>query len=345
MTYQDNKIVNSKDGAKDCTFNQLPHFTNKIPFDITQLNKIQLDAIFVPTIREQSTFITLIEMYSEMTQHLWIMPTKNAIPFFFNSITLPPNVELIPSSRIESEHRLLLERNSSNNPTRKIADDYDIPSKRNLALKISRNKGYDTILLLDDDITIEPDTSILLSRIRNTEATIGGCCIHDFPDVSTIEHVERYVTGRRSKTMPGGNCMVINIKKISGFFPYLYNDDWFFSVWNTRNTPGLYVGDAYQTPHFPWHFIQRVRFEEFGDTIINGLLGKNDKDLHSDLFIEDYWANELELRRNYLNELFSETSENEFQKAILAALYENNKYTPLQCCNTWKFLCHELEEE
>ena len=287
--------------------------------------------------------INLLSRYAETAQHVWIMPTRNALAAFSNVTVLPSNVRFVSQSIIEAEHRALLHRKSSHNPSREIADNYDIPSKRNLALKISREYGYEMVLLLDDDIEVTSQVILAMAQLRGLKTPIGGCCILDYPDVSTIEHIERYSTGYPSATMPGGNCMVINTSHISGFFPYLYNDDWFFAIWNTRQYPGIYFGDAAQTSHSPWHSLARVRFEEFGETLVTGIMGKTAAELQADLFVEDFWNEVLESRREYLSNLFSTTSTPEFRQAIATAINENRTYSPRQCCDAWKCLYLELE--
>ncbi len=148
---------------------------------------------------------------------------------------------------------------------------YDIPAKRTAALAHARQEGYTRIGLLDDDIYLS-ETNLLTARAAlNDNVDMASFHILEYPDVSTVEHIERIVLHKPSKISIGGNCLFLSVDAVDTYFPRIYNDDWFFLFAHVKGARIASLGEARQRPYQAWEQPGRARFEQFGDLIIEGL--------------------------------------------------------------------------
>lgn len=205
---------------------------------------------------------------------------------------------------------------SARNPSSVHKPEYDIPYKRNIALGNAEQNGYKTICLLDDDIRLD-DASLYKARQALHEGVeLGSFHVLDYPDVSTIDHIERLIRQRPSRVSIGGNCLFLRMDAVSSFFPDAYNDDWYFIFKHIGHKRIATFGQTYQRPYQPWKDLDRVGFEQFGDIIIEG--AKNNIKNGRPVFQGDaiYWQNILNVYTARLEELLTLTTEPVFVKAI-----------------------------
>lgn len=270
---------------------------------VQQVPSSTLDAIFVPTCRTESAFVRQLEQLASLADILCILPTGPASETFQSTKAFPRNLRIIPSETIATIHRHFLQRASSQNPSLIVTPDYDLPAKRNLALHLARSCGLQRICLLDDDITISPEQVRAATGALSEDVPMAGFYVFDFPDVSTIDHIHRMVTNTPSETLPGGNCLFTLVNRVEGFFPYIYNEDWIFVLHNSTSRTGFVAGDVKQEAHTPWQNHNRVKFEEFGEAVISGLLPLPNVINAPEALSVDYWASVCTERQEWLTAL------------------------------------------
>ncbi len=276
----------------------------------------RLDAIFVPTCRAASTFLRQVELLASLAEAIYVLPTGLALDSFQSKRTFPRNVRVLSSEAITEIHRNFLCRSSSHNPSRIAGAHYDLPTKRNLALHLARLSGLRRICLLDDDITITTNQVKAATAALSQDSPISGFYVFDFPDVSTIDHIHRMVTSSPSETLPGGNCLFMLVDSVEGFFPYIYNEDWIFVLHNLTRRSGSVIGEVKQEAHSPWLDDNRVRFEEFGEAVITGLLPLHDVIHSAESLSADYWAHICLERRQWLVDLYAACTDVKLRQTI-----------------------------
>jgi hypothetical protein len=303
-------------------------FVDKLPRAFQHKSAPKLDAIFVPTRRTGGAFRRQLEALASLTELLFVLPTGPAFQSFRSKDTLPPNVRIVSNDTITDIHRRFLIRSSSQNPSRVISQTYDLPAKRNLSLHLARSYGFRRICLLDDDITITESQVVSATAALSKSSPMSGFYVFDFPDVSTIDHIHRMVTNDPSETLPGGNCLFMLLDSIEGFFPYTYNEDWIFVLHNSTRQTGYVLGEVKQEAHAPWLDTNRVRFEEFGEAIISGLLPLSGVINAPEAASADYWATICKERREWLAELFEMCHDSLYRRTVQTAAECLERFVP-----------------
>jgi len=104
----------------------------------------------------------------------------------------------------------------------------DLSVKRNLGLLLGAAAGWRSLLFLDDDIRdIEPRL-VLRAVAGLAEFDVVGMFPSDFPDNSVVCHANR-LAGESQDVFLSGSAAVVDPTRKLGFFPRVYNEDWFFS--------------------------------------------------------------------------------------------------------------------
>jgi hypothetical protein len=204
--------------------------------------------------------------------------------------------------------------------------DYDLPAKRSACLAHARENGWDRIGLLDDDIRLS-DRQVLCARTALSEgaemATFHVLC---YPDVSTIDHVERLLTRQPSRVSPGGNCLFLRASACVAPFPRIYNDDSLFLMRHRGAATIVSIGAAAQRPHRPWEDTRRVRFEQFGDILIEGI--KLSLESRGAMPVgPSYWESYLARYRSRLDGLLRRAPSGVLSHAVVAARHAASAFT------------------
>lgn len=282
----------------------------------------KLDAIYIPTLKDRSLPCTDLK---------WLLRYAKEIIFLFSEekAEWATNRDNIKSTTINDSvfYNDYKNRNVNINISNKWRPDFDIPVKRSYALLDARERNLKKILLLDDDIfMLEDNMATGLSGIDNGISVVGFH-VADFPDVSTIDHIERIITKKSNWISMTGSCMFINVKKVSGYFPLIYNEDLFFFLNQEDKSKIMSGGFIKQKKYEPWLYPQRVRHEQFGDLIYEAIKRN---------FITNNgkinWEYEIEFRLSRIKELIKLTDNDLFQKSLLAA-YEATKEITLNDIN------------
>jgi len=223
--------------------------------------QFEIEAFFIPTLGRKNNIELLIKCLLDYKKPVYVIGSQDTVS---RSIYEKTNFTCISN---ELHYRFLTSLESSQNPSSIYKSDYDLPTKRNVALEIARKKGYKYVVLIDDDILPTNINFLKSSSLFERGATIVGYYSLEFPDKSTVSLIESALTQRAPGVCLSGNCLAINMDKITGFFPYVYNEDWLF-IMNNMTQGDIYgAGIVSQCDHKPWLDFERIRFEQFGDVI------------------------------------------------------------------------------
>lgn len=181
----------------------------------------------------------------------------------------------------------------------------DTSLKRNLALLLSKLIGWQRIVFLDDDIRGPSVNDLcraadLLSIYNAVGMTVGG-----FPDNSVVCHAYRAVGGPQDSFI-GGGALAVEIARNRGFFPDIYNEDWFYLLDPIKGLQPLAVaGSVVQGVYDPFRNDERARSEEFGDVLAEGIFWLLDqgRSLHQADTL--HWRDFIERRRRFIKHVLA----------------------------------------
>lgn len=184
---------------------------------------------------------------------------------------------------------------------------WDLPIKRNFALLHSIQKGFEKILLVDDDINgITPQIISMGTKALHSN-NIAGCLIESYPDTSVIGHIEQKY-GEKYYPFLSGSFLFIKPRITEGFFPLIYNEDWLFMIPSINNKSITAISSIKQKPYDPFDNLNRVKLQEFGEIIANGLFELITQSKYLERFNLSFWNNYINYRRTYVNELLSQSN-------------------------------------
>jgi len=175
----------------------------------------------------------------------------------------------------------------------------DLGIKRNLGWLMSRMVGWRRVMFLDDDIV-----DIRIEDVRDATALLDdfpavGLVNTGFPDNSVVCHAYRAAGGRQS-TFIGGGALLIDPQRIDSFFADVYNEDWLFLYHCLGQGSVAMVGEASQDPYDPFANPSRARYEEFGDTLAEGLYFLLDEGRPGRRLDERFWERFIADRRKLI---------------------------------------------
>lgn len=244
-------------------FGQL-HISNCNSYNSTT----KLDAVYVPSLSTRRTPSTSIELLSRFSKEIVFVYTDR-IGLFESNDSASIRVETIENNSD------FLNNYNSRKVNRNLAiawrPDFDIPHKRSFALSDARCHGYKRIMLLDDDLFLSEDNLISAISALNNGAVIVGFHVTNYPDVSTIDHLERLVLGKDNIISMTGSCMIIDMTSVCGDFVNVYNEDLFFFLSQKNIEKVVSGGCILQEKSLPWLNLSRVMHEQFGDLIYDSL--------------------------------------------------------------------------
>jgi hypothetical protein len=179
----------------------------------------------------------------------------------------------------------------------------DISLKRNYALLLARAVGARRLLFLDDDIVVPDWVDVLRgSGALSHRFHAVGMDIKGFPDNSVVCHANR-LTGGEQDTFVGGGALMLNPQRVTGFFPNVYNEDWFFLLERAAHRLVGIAGVAAQRPYDPFATPIRAEREEFGDVLAEGLFWLLDEGRPAEDADEAYWREALNRRGRLISQV------------------------------------------
>jgi hypothetical protein len=155
----------------------------------------------------------------------------------------------------------------------------DTADKRNLAIMLARQMGWETVLFLDDDVTgvhrPELDRMSQLMAQKNSQGSslkAVGWAFQSCADNSVVCHAYRN-SGGPQDTFIGAGALFIRCDPQAGvsFFPRVYNEDWMFLLDSVVTGRVALAGNLDQAEYDPFKDPARAANEEFGDVLAEGL--------------------------------------------------------------------------
>lgn len=174
----------------------------------------------------------------------------------------------------------------------------DIARKRNIGLLLARLCGRRRILFLDDDIRGMEPSLIRKAAALADRYPIVGFRVREFPDNSVVCHAYRAAGGEQS-TFVSGSCLLVDTYRVETFFPWAYNEDWFFFHDAVAARLVAVAGELTQLEYDP--FRRNAASEEFGDLIAEALV----RAIHrgSTVGTPAFWRDAIARRGRFIDEV------------------------------------------
>jgi hypothetical protein len=174
----------------------------------------------------------------------------------------------------------------------------DLSMKRNLGLVLARLLGWTKLMFLDDDIdgVTSGDLAALAAGLESH--SVSALLPVQFPDNSVACHAYRLGGGKQG-VFASASGMGVRCDLDLGFFPNIYNEDWFFFADEAANHRIAKVGESHQREYDPFVDPRRAAFEEFGDLLAEGLYARldvNEKIWDVDV---NYWQDFIKMRMEF----------------------------------------------
>ena len=274
-----------------------------------------LDAIYMPTQGHRATPATQVTELHRHCGRLVLQFSGEIAPWAIETID---HTEVRRSLSEEFEERYC-QFSANQNSSVALSPNYDIPAKRSAALEDARFRGFKYIGLLDDDIYLSQADLLHARTLLHEGIDMVSFHVLDYPDVSTIDHIERIVTGIPSKVSIGGNCLFLDVECAKTFFPRAYNDDWFFLFAHCATSEIVSAGTARQRLYRPWKIAGRAAFEQFGDIAIEGMRSMLCEARDPFSGNRDFWQIHLSEYLSRLDRLLGASPTGKMRESLLAA--------------------------
>lgn len=166
---------------------------------------------------------------------------------------------------------------------------HDLSTKRNLGLLLARMLRWQRAMFLDDHIygVSKQDVDALAAGLGDHSVSV--LIPDEFPDNSVACHAYRVGGGEQGTFASAGAMGVRCDRHDLGFFPNIYNGDWFFFSKEAASRKIISVGSSQQREYDPYADPERAVKEEFGDLLAEGLYARLD---HKEGVLgvdTDYW--------------------------------------------------------
>lgn len=294
---------------------------SNIPFEFykPQLNSAtpMIDALYIPAQAHRPIPSTNPNILKNHVKSVYLLFSDMPAVWAFEIDH--PNVKIITNMREIRKSSPYIKHESSNNPGNCYKPNYDIPFKRTYSLKNALNFDQEYVGFLDDDITLDDDDFFNIRKAMTENVDIASFHVLDYPDVATIDHIERITLKKPSRVSIGGNCMFINTTTTNSFFPEAYNDDWFFILSQLETRKIVSLGFAKQRPYQPWLDEDRVAFEQFGDILIEGVKRNIHEGRQAFSGGIEYWSNVKTKYLDRIEKLQIEPLAKHFEKVLKLA--------------------------
>ncbi|ADD44112.1 hypothetical protein [Stackebrandtia nassauensis] len=261
----------------------------------------ELDAIIVPTVRPGWHLTSALEVAAELDRPLLCLSSKGSDPADILKVADSVGAEAIVIDTTEALPKLLPDFATTKLiRERGFGRSTDLSGKRNLGLLIARAMNWRKILFLDDDIRQVTARDLrALGRLLDSFAAVG-LGNTGYPDNSVVCHAFRAVDGQQDTFVSGG-LLSVRADRLDGFFPDIYNEDWFF-LHSTRDIAR--TGAAFQDRYDPFVTPNRATDEELGDCLAEGVYWLRDEGKSPATAREEaFWSHYLDGRRQLIDEV------------------------------------------
>ena len=264
-----------------------------------------LDAIIVPATRTAKHVRNAAALAAATEALLVVLTSRDCRPEAAAEV-----VERTPGCRgliieVPLDHPLPTARLDTSSPSWHPLNAHrvsDLSLKRNLGLLLARLNGWGKVLFLDDDVSRVTPQSLLRMAAQLDHAPIAGMEMPSFPDNSVVCHARRKV-GLHQDVFVSGAVLAVNCDTPDlGFFPDIYNEDWFFFARAAAQGRIRFAGEARQAGHDPFADPSRAAREEFGDVLAEGVFNLFHHGLDVPGATLGYWSEFLEVRHDVIEE-------------------------------------------
>jgi hypothetical protein len=196
---------------------------------------------------------------------------------------------------------------------------WDLPQKRNAALLFAALNRRSKLILLDDDILGFDGTLLAEMLVASHDLACFGILIRQFPDISVVDHVNRVLYQTHSQFI-AANCLCINMKRVSGYFPPLYNEDWLFIFAHPRTQIGYATNRLINQREYHPFDPDVAAWQEFGDVIAEGVFELWSTDDLRPSITNEFWESVLRTRRGRFEQTRRDLSSSSLEKSTEIAV-------------------------
>jgi hypothetical protein len=259
-----------------------------------------MDAIIVPTIRPAGQLVRAIELATSTDSFLLVLcSAKASATDIANNMSASGAKGIAIDIPAGYSHSLLTGFATDAFPEAFYGRaNNDISVKRNLGLLLGRLVGWEKVLFFDDDLVGIGNREIDQAAVVLSDHAIAGFLPTDFPDNSVVRHAER-LSGIEPGVRLTGGALAVNTTEAKGFFPNIYNEDWFFLHDNLSSSVAL--GTVKQQPYDPFSNPLRAASEEFGDVLAEGIVELSSAGLDCTEATEAGWLRILDRRKQLID--------------------------------------------
>jgi hypothetical protein len=278
-----------------------------------------IDAIVVPTVRSAGQLVSAIELAASTGSFLLVLCSGKASAMETTGIMSATEVKGmaidIPAGY---SHPLLTGFATDRFPEAFYGrGNNDINIKRNLGLLFGRLVGWDKLFFLDNDRAGISGEQLVQAAVSLDNHAIAGFLATDFPDNSVVMHAER-LSGVEPGVQLNGAALAINTTKAVGFFPNIYNEDWFF-LYDTLPSSAT-LGTVKQQPYDPFSDPLRAASEEFGDVMAEGIMGHLAGGFDCTEATEKDWLEILDRRKQLIDDIRARLTARQGERDTVTAL-------------------------
>ncbi|WP_214103820.1 hypothetical protein [Acrocarpospora catenulata] len=218
----------------------------------------------------------------------------------------------------------------------RLAHSGDLGAKRNLGLMLARAADWRRVVFLDDDIEV-PDPEDLRRAAGLLDDHDGVALrIEGFHDNSVVCHAHRD-NGGAQDSFVGAGALAVAADRTDGFFPAVYNEDWFFLLGERTLRPLSVTGIAIQQEFDPYSSPQRAAGEEFGDVLAEGLFCLIDQGATIQDADRAFWHDFIRARHEFILDVLHRVARRTdarrlpMARSLYAALTQLRHITPDLC--------------
>lgn len=256
-----------------------------------------------------ATLLSLCSHEAEADKVARVLTDMRGGPIGWYAVDVPPGYA-IPGFELTAQQRI---------PDLCAKDPgWNLSDKRNIGMAIGRMIGARRIFFHDDDLRVWPDALRQVGLMLH-KRNIAGLKCGGFPDKSVLMHAKNEIlafqandpefgigSGRgASRRISAGqisaNSMGVDPSRVLDHFPIIYNEDWLFAYYSIQRGLAGVGREIYKQDHYNPFITERIRGEEFGDLVIDGLYNRLNDKLRGrptgDLSDAAYWQATIEARR------------------------------------------------
>lgn len=287
------------------------------------------DAIYIPFLNRYDNLNELLSSLSWFKRKIIVLVSNENDTVKKIDTTKNYQVSFINCSKYEATSKIKNLKTFQLEKFHHEIEDWDLPVKRNFALLHAIQNKFEHILLIDDDIE-GISKKICNKGIAALESNnISGCLVEGFADTSVIGHIEQKY-GEPYFPFLSGNFLFINPSKAESFFPLIYNEDWLFMVPSINQNKVSAVDVIFQKSYDPFDDICRIKLQEFGEVIAEGIFELISQSRFEDRYSEQFWNEYLNYRKSYVEELLLQ-ADKKYVPFIKESLMISEKIKAIHC--------------